>query len=164
MQLGRPEWPCSIEAFKVSIRAWQSVNPVPLPVLYSYNTSKRAYRATVHRRLRGGGGASLFRDGVSRSEAWDGRDADLFRPLIRACTGSLCRLPPVVLNRTGTLPVRSIVLVRVTGVSRVSFNRCVPCVPCVRSHTQTHIHIHTSTSHTKAGPARGRFKMATCPW
>ena len=57
MQLGRPEWPCSIEAFKVSIRAWQSVNPVPLPVLYSYNTSKRAYRATVHRRLRGGGGA-----------------------------------------------------------------------------------------------------------
>ena len=60
MQLGRPEWPCSIEAFKVSIRAWQSVNPVPLPVLYSYNTSKRAYRATVHRRLRGGGGDVLF--------------------------------------------------------------------------------------------------------
>ena len=27
---------------------------------------------------------------------------------------------------------------------------------CVRNHTQTHIHIHTSTSHTKAGPARGR--------
>ena len=32
--------------------------------------------------------------------------------------------------------------------------------------TQTHIHIRTttsSTSHTKAGPARGRFKRATCP-
>ena len=25
---------------------------------------------------------------------------------------------------------------------------------CVRNHTQTHIHIHTSTSHTKAGPAQ----------
>ena len=31
-------------------------------------------------------------------------------------------------------------------------------VLCVRNHTQTHIHIHTSTSHTKAGPAQGRFK------
>ena len=37
------------------------------------------------------------------------------------------------------------------------------CPVCVRNHTQTHIHIHTITSHTKAGPARGRFKRATCP-
>lgn len=26
------------------------------------------------------------------------------------------------------------------------------------------VHIHTSTSHTEAGPAPGRFKRATCPW
>ena len=30
------------------------------------------------------------------------------------------------------------------------------CRVCQKSH-QTHIHIHISTSHTKAGPARGRF-------
>ena len=36
---------------------------------------------------------------------------------------------------------------------------CPVCPVCVRNHTQTHIHIHTSTSHTKAGPARGRV----CP-
>ena len=158
MQLGRPEWPCSsrgFQSFNSSLAVSQSSTPTGTVQL-------QHEQACVPRD--GTPASSLFRDGVSRSEAWDGRDADLFRPLIRACTGSLCRLPPVVLNRTGTLPVRSIVLVRVTGVSRVSFNRCVPCVPCVRSHTQTHIHIHTSTSHTKAGPARGRFKMATCPW
>ena len=86
MQLGRPEWPCSIEAFKVSIRAWQSVNPVPLPVLYSYNTSKRAYRATVHRRLHSSGTGSVGqRLGTGGTRTYSG---PLFELVPVLCAGS----------------------------------------------------------------------------
>ena len=40
---------------------------------------------------------------------------------------------------------------------------CPVCVPCVRNHTQTHIHTHTINSHTKAGPARGRLCVPAPP-
>ena len=57
------------------------------------------------------------------------------------------------------------------GLDACEVRLCPPCVRmcvlvsrmCQKSHTDTHIHIHTSTSHTKAGLTRGAVEKGDMP-